>query len=153
MGFKKDLQLRIGKREFISSKKCNLHPSMIHSLKDNDLMEINELYHLHINENGKEASIRQQKEINHYRDYFPLSKDISFLDLCRSKEMEQYEGFLSLFKIISTITVTNSTAERNFSKLKFIKTLLRNRQSDANLSNETLISIKQISQNFRVRCP
>ena len=49
----------------------------------------------------------------------------------------------ALYQIISTVTVTTASPERAFSKLKLIKTDLRNRLSDGNLNNEMLISINR----------
>ena len=42
---------------------------------------------------------------------------------------------------MTTTFVTNSTAERTFSKLKLIKTALRNRMGDKFLSNQAIIGV------------
>lgn len=142
---KKDLEARVGKREFLSSKICKLHPSMIHSVSDDDIDEIIDLFHSQINENGKEAAIRQiKKEIEHFRDFFnPDENSMSFISLWSKLDENRYKGLKVLFKIISTITITNSSAERAFSKLKLIKTQLRNRLDDENVKNEALLSINK----------
>ena len=48
-----------------------------------------------------------------------------------------------LFKILASITVSNSTAERTFSKLKILKTYLRNSTSDENIRLEGIISFNR----------
>ena len=47
----------------------------------------------------------------------------------------------TLYKVVLTTSVSNSTAERTFSKMKLIKTYLRNKISTQNLSNQCVIGI------------
>ena len=51
-----------------------------------------------------------------------------------------------LFEILVTIVVTNSTAERNFSKLKVIKNALKNRIADKNLTTKQFYQLIEIFQ-------
>ena len=51
-----------------------------------------------------------------------------------------------LFEILVTIVVTNSTAERNFSKLKVIKNALKNRIVDKNLTKKQFYQLIEIFQ-------
>ncbi|KAL4082852.1 hypothetical protein QTP88_029508 [Uroleucon formosanum] len=110
------------------------------------------------------------KQIESYKDYFGFlfhgnSKDIDFMELYNelvnfrlivNEETTPLEA-LSVVKyssecfpnigialrILLTIPVTSACAERSFSKLKLIKTYLRNKLSQENLSGLSIISIEK----------
>ncbi|XP_064089909.1 uncharacterized protein LOC135203907 [Macrobrachium nipponense] len=54
-----------------------------------------------------------------------------------------YDNLYELYKIICTLSVTQVKCERAFSKLKIIKTRLRNSMSEENLESYMLLSIEK----------
>lgn len=68
---------------------------------------------------------------------------IGFLNsLCSRGIMELFPNLVIALRVLSTIPVGVATAERSFSKLKLIKSYLRNSMSDHRLSSLALISIE-----------
>ena len=74
-------------------------------------------------------------------------KNISTLiDLCRclveTGRLTIYNLIDRLLRLLITLPVSTATAERAFSSMKIIKTRLRNKMEDDNLTNQMLINIE-----------
>ena len=141
--FAENLESRLKKREYSSAKIARMHPDMIESFTLDDLVEICETFHTAISENGYDSTLIQlKKEFFKYKtSYCLVMKNCNFVEIL--PKISELLLIRKLFTILITITVTTSSAERSFSKLKLIKTILRNRISDDNVNNEALISLNR----------
>ena len=139
--FCSELRSRLEKREFLSAKLSKLHPTKINLITEDDIAEIAEFYHSVLSKNGYDYVFSSlKKEINDLKN-ISLSDSNNFVDIL--EELVSFPMVKKLYEILVTITVTNSSAERSFSKLKIIKTYLRNKLADKNLNNEALISLNR----------
>ena len=141
--FKESIELRLEKRELLCAKLTKLHPLAIKKIVPETVDEIAETYFGFIGENNREyAKTLLKKEINLFQKYSAdILKEKSFSECLIF--MQDYPALKVLYEIVITTAVTNSSAERTFSKLKIVKTKLRNRLSDQNLTNEALISMNR----------
>ena len=142
-GFTEGIKERIGKRELKSSLISKLSPSKIRVISNESISAITEIYHSAISKNERSSvQFELQKEIAKFKEYEAEKlKDMPMIKAIL--QMNDYPLLNQLYKIFVTITVTNSSAERSFSKLKLTKTDLRSTKSDKNLSNECIISINR----------
>lgn len=89
-----------------------------------------------------QANYDLKKNLTQYKNYASATlKNKTYLQCIG--HLNEYPIIQNLFKIISCITVTTASAERSFSKLKLIKTDLRNKMAIERLTNEGTISINR----------
>ena len=138
-----NLDMRLQKREFTSAKISKLHPKYLNSLTDKDIDDIVETYCEAVSENGPSVvKIQLQNEIENLKEHGEFYKLETFETL--SYKLRNSHRILSaLFNIIGCVSVTTASAERTFSKLKLIKTFLRNCLSTKNLSNQAVLSVNR----------
>lgn len=124
-----------------------LQPATLRNLNDNDLLEKALVF---VNLYNKDISVSFAKEILSFRSAFrheiETSSSITELaDLLIIKNhfiSSSFPEVCTAFLLFITIPVTTASAERSFSKLKLIKTYLRNSMGQERLSGLAILSIE-----------
>ena len=124
-----------------------LQPATLQNLNDTDLLE-KALAFVHLYE--KDISISFSKEILSFRSSFRHEIETSssireLADLLIIKNhfiSSSFPEVCTAFLLFLTIPVTTASAERSFSKLKLIKTYLRNSMGQERLNNLAILSIE-----------
>lgn len=136
----------LGMNEVVSNFNV-LQPATLRNLNDNDLLEKALVF---VNLYNKDISVSFAKEILSFRSAFrheiETSSSITELaDLLIIKNhfiSSSFPEVCTAFLLFITIPVTTASAERSFSKLKLIKTYLRNSMGQERLSGLAILSIE-----------
>lgn len=132
-----DLNSRLTKREFLSGQIVKLLPHECPN--DEEIKEIVEFYLPHLGVQSTDEAVTHVKSERKFLE--GLVEANCSIENCIE---ELPNGPLrTLFKILALTSVSNSSAERSFSKLKITKTYLRNKLGSNNLSNQCTISINK----------
>lgn len=123
-----------------------LHPDNIGSVQESDLVELVDIYGGVIGRPNSDSVLYDlKKEVRSFSQYMaPKLKGKTFVELI--SETKSYPMLQILYSIYSTVTVTTSSAERSFSKLKLMKTDVRNSTADATLKNQAVVAMNRNEQ-------
>ena len=133
-----DMDSRLTKREFLAGKIYNLIP--FQEICEDDIDELITFYFPLLGmdsvESAKSSLIHTKKWLENSLQSKDDLGDVSLTSLINKLEECPLR---ELFKVLLNTSVSNSSAERTFSKMKLVKTYLRNKLSTKNMSNQCIV--------------